>query len=143
MLIWLKNQGKVRYRTFQLRSLDGNHCFIVRYRAGEDLGLDMHTDDSDITFNLALGLDFEGAKLQFCGMMGSTDHRQASINYSHVRGRAVIHYGKQRHGADDITSGERLNMILWNHSSAFRASDESKTAYTYEGSNSKLDRICV
>merc|ERR1711865_491237 len=25
---------------------DGHHCFIVRYREGEDLGLDMHTDDS-------------------------------------------------------------------------------------------------
>jgi ubiquitin-protein ligase len=122
-------------------SLDGNHCFIVRYRAGEDLGLDMHTDDSDITFNLALGLDFEGAKLQFCGMMGSTDHRQESINYSHVRGRAVIHYGKHRHGADDITSGERLNMILWNHSSAFRASDESKTAYVKE--TAAPSAVCV
>lgn len=26
---------------------DGHHCFIVRYREEEDLGLDMHTDDSE------------------------------------------------------------------------------------------------
>ena len=27
----------------------------------------MHTDDSDVTFNICLGLDFQGAGLQFCG----------------------------------------------------------------------------
>ena len=31
---------------------DGHHSFMVKYTAGEDLGLDMHTDDSDVTFNM-------------------------------------------------------------------------------------------
>lgn len=35
-----------------------------------------------------------------------------------------VHLGRKRHGADDITSGERLNLILWNHSSEFRGSAE-------------------
>lgn len=34
---------------------DGHHSFLVHYKIGEDLGLDMHTDDSDVTFNVCLG----------------------------------------------------------------------------------------
>ena len=29
--------------------------------------------------------------------------------------------GRHRHGADDITAGERLNLIVWARNSAFRA----------------------
>ena len=32
-----------------------HHSFMVQYRQGEDTGLDMHTDDSDVTFNVCLG----------------------------------------------------------------------------------------
>lgn len=32
----------------QASQFDDHHSFIVRYRANEDLGLDMHTDDSDV-----------------------------------------------------------------------------------------------
>ena len=31
----------------------------------------MHTDDSDVTFNVCLGRDFEAAGLTFCGMLGT------------------------------------------------------------------------
>lgn len=103
---------------------DRQHCFIVRYRAGEDLGLDMHTDDSDVTFNICLGIDFEGAGLQFCGLLGAPNHRKHTYTYKHVKGHCVCHLGRKRHGADDIESGERLNLILWNHSSAYRQSDQ-------------------
>ena len=41
--------------------LDGHHSFIVQYSEGADLGLDMHTDDSDVTFNVCLGKEFSGA----------------------------------------------------------------------------------
>ena len=70
-------------------SKDGHHCFIVRYRSGEDLGLDMHTDDSDVTFNLCLGLEFTGAGLQFCGMAGAADHRKHRHSYLHRKARAI------------------------------------------------------
>ena len=45
----------------------GHHSFMVKYTAGEDLGLDMHTDDSDVTFNICLGRNFTGATLTICG----------------------------------------------------------------------------
>jgi hypothetical protein len=121
---------------------DGHHCFIVRYRAGEDLGLDMHTDDSDVTFNICLGLDFTGAGLQFCGQLGAPNHRKHTFTYQHVRGSCVCHLGRKRHGADDISSGERLNLILWNHSSTYRQSDDYiKPPYSTEVG--PPDAVCV
>jgi len=118
---------------------DGHHCFIVRYRENEDLGLDMHTDDSDVTFNICLGLDFDGAGLQFCGTMGQKDHRQYRVTYKHERGRCIVHLGRKRHGADDITRGERMNLILWNHSTTYRKSNEYKNPpYVAEGDDPDL-----
>lgn len=121
---------------------DGHHCFIVRYRAGEDLGLDMHTDDSDVTFNVCLGIDFTGAGLQFCGIMGAPTHRKYSFTFQHTKGRCICHLGKKRHGADSIKSGERLNLILWNHSNAYRQCDEYvKPSYSTE--EGPPDAVCV
>ena len=40
---------------------------MVQYKQGEDHGLDMHTDDSDVTFNVCLGRNFTGATLTVCG----------------------------------------------------------------------------
>ena len=35
-------------------AFDSHHSFMVQYRQGEDLGLDMHHDDSDVTMNVCL-----------------------------------------------------------------------------------------
>lgn len=65
-----------------------------------------------MTFNLCLGRDFEASGLTFCGQIGTTSHRQFSCQYQHVKGWAVAHLGTKRHGADDITLGERNNLIV-------------------------------
>jgi len=83
-------------------SLDSHHAFMVQYRAEEDAALDMHHDDSDVTFNICLGRNFSGSALTFCGLVHDPDHRQYSNSYSHVKGRALVHLGEQRHGADQI-----------------------------------------
>ena len=62
-------------------SLDRHHSFIVQYAAGKDLGLDMHVDNSDVTFNVCLGRKFRGAGLTFCGYMGDPHH----LHRSHAR----------------------------------------------------------
>ena len=85
---------------------------MVKYTAGEDLGLDMRalttprtraapeaapapaplvpapapdTDDSDVTFNMCLGRVFSGAKLTLCGDSRTPEHRQFYHHYEHVR----------------------------------------------------------
>ena len=107
-------------------NFDGHHSFLVRYKAGEDLGLDIHTDDSDVTFNICLGKEFTGSGLTVCGMMGSSEHRQFSYNYIHKIGHCIVHRGRHRHGADDIKTGERINLIIWNHNSLYRQTDDYK-----------------
>lgn len=45
-----------------------HHSFTVSYSPDTDRTLDMHTDDSDVTWNICLGKDgFEGSGLTFCG----------------------------------------------------------------------------
>eukprot|EP01064_Diplonema_japonicum_P008607 TRINITY_DN16054_c0_g1_i1.p1 TRINITY_DN16054_c0_g1~~TRINITY_DN16054_c0_g1_i1.p1 ORF type:complete len:427 (+),score=47.64 TRINITY_DN16054_c0_g1_i1:383-1663(+) len=99
-----------------------NHSFTVRYRTDEDLGLDMHTDDSDVTVNICLGKDFEGAGLHFCGFIDEADHRKSPKQVRHRKGHCLMHRGNLRHGADNITSGERQNLIIWMRNSEYRRS---------------------
>ena len=93
-------------------TLDDHHTFVVSYRPEQDKGLDMHIDNSDVTLNVCLGEEFTASGLTFCGTMGAPDHRQVSTCYQHLRGQAVMHLGRRRHGADDITEGHRINLIM-------------------------------
>ena len=132
----------------------------------------MHTDDSDVTLNVCLGREFEASGLTFCGDMGSPDHRLQSFQYSHVTGRALMHLGRRRHGADDITSGHRVNLskrytachnrrrepmmlasvlsllcvcrraVMWNWNKEFRATPEYR-ARPYRVEGSEPDTECV
>jgi len=123
--------------------LDGHHSFTVRYTAGEDLGLDMHTDDSDVTFNICLGKPgFTAAGLTFCGMMAKHDHRRFKLKYKHEIGRCVCHLGRQRHGADDIADGCRVNLIMWNRSTAFRQR-RAKQRNDYEIESAPPSEVCL
>jgi hypothetical protein len=76
-----------------------------------------------VTLNVCLGrAGFQASELTFCGRAGAPDHR-ASVRckHTHTIGTGVLHLGRHRHGADEITSGERCNLIVWARSSAFRA----------------------
>eukprot|EP00927_Polykrikos_kofoidii_P028286 TRINITY_DN24727_c0_g1_i1.p1 TRINITY_DN24727_c0_g1~~TRINITY_DN24727_c0_g1_i1.p1 ORF type:complete len:314 (-),score=34.86 TRINITY_DN24727_c0_g1_i1:339-1280(-) len=135
--------GKISAKYWRhIAPFDADHTFTVRYKEGEDLGLDMHTDDSDVTFNLCLGKCFTGAGLTFCGKLGEPRHRKQSCVFQHQLGRCVWHLGRQRHGADDIASGERVNLIIWNISSQYRKSREyTKPAYSKE--DGPPDAVCL
>ena len=89
--------------------IDHHHSFMVQYKQGEDLGLDMHTDACDVTLNVCLGREFTGAGLTFCGLRGdaSGTERRFSYRHTHVKGKGLLHLGHQRHGADDIVTGAR------------------------------------
>ena len=102
------------------RTVDHHHSFLVHYTVDKDRRLDMHTDDSDVTFNVNICDAFEGAGLSFCGMSTACDHRQHRLSYHHVLGRAVMHPGRLRHGADSLVAGERVNLIVWCRSSSVR-----------------------
>lgn len=131
----------------QGEQFDDHHSFLVRYQADEDLGLDMHIDDSDVTFNVCLGdSNFTGATLVFCGTFGESNHRKVSHTYHHQVGRAVLHLGSRRHGADDIASGTRTNLIVWSHNWKYRSSPEYRNrqrAQVYEKEEGPPDQVCL
>ena len=89
-----------------------HHSFVVQYKPEDDPGLDLHTDDSDVTFNVCLGRQFTNATLTLCGLSGTPTHRQYQQKFVHRVGRCLVHKGRHRHGADDIGSGERQNLVM-------------------------------
>jgi hypothetical protein len=126
-------------------AFSGHHTFIISYEKSKDRSLDMHTDDSDITWNICLGKEgFTGSGLTFCGRIAEKDHRKFSGTYTHQLGRAVIHSGQQRHGADNILSGERHNMVMWCKNETYRNSElfESRMRQ-YEKENGPPDEQCL
>lgn len=131
-------------------SLDHHHSFVVQYsvaEAGIQKGLDMHHDASEVTLNVCLGRTFEAAGLRFCGRFGGADHRALRCTHAHKVGRAILHLGRQRHGADDITAGERLNLIVWARSSAFRSAAAfgfvPPDGYPQQQESSQPERFCL
>lgn len=127
--------------------LDHHHTFVVVYSQTGDKGLDMHHDASEVTVNICLGRDFSGSGLVFCGQAGRSDHRKHRHTYSHQKGKAIIHLGRQRHGADNITSGERINLIMWARSSAFRCAAVNGTVspdgFPRRTEDGVPDKVCL
>ena len=124
--------------------LDSHHTFVVEYRQDADILLDMHSDDSEITLNVNLLDQFEGSSLCFCGMAGSQRHRKHSRSYFHEKGRAVMHPGSLRHGALPITSGERMNLIVWCRSTWLRQHNpERGKRYGFAAEEEQPDKVCL
>ncbi|XP_027365876.1 uncharacterized PKHD-type hydroxylase At1g22950-like [Abrus precatorius] len=106
-------------------SLDSHHGFVVEYGINRDVDLGLHVDDSEVSLNICLGKQFSDGELFFRGVrcdehINSETQPEEIFGYSHVPGRAILHSGRHRHGAKPTTSGNRINLILWCRSSAFR-----------------------
>lgn len=106
-------------------TLDSHHGFVVEYGTNRDVELGFHVDDAEVTLNICLGTQFSGGELFFrgvrCDEHVNTETQSGEIfDYSHVPGHAVLHSGRHRHGARPTISGNRINLILWCRSSAFR-----------------------
>jgi hypothetical protein len=99
-----------------------------------------------VTLNVCLGdNNFTGATLAFCGMVGKPDHRQYQHTYHHKVGRAVLHLGDRRHGAEAIESGTRMNWIVWNQNWKYRSKPHYKrrmTASAYEQEQNEPSKVC-
>eukprot|EP00980_Cylindrotheca_fusiformis_P016018 scaffold4715_cov115-Cylindrotheca_fusiformis.AAC.2 len=54
--------------------------------------------------------------------------------------------GTRRHGAEDIESGARCNLIVWNYNKAYRQSDQyraSRLPHRYRKESGEPDPICL
>jgi hypothetical protein len=98
---------------------------------GKDVSLDFHADASDVTLNVCLGQEVTGGDLYFRGVrcaLHQTTPWQPTEDFAirHVPGRAILHRGRHRHGAQPIIRGKRSNLILWCSSSQQEQQDEQR-----------------
>lgn len=59
-----------------------------------------------------------------------------------VKGTAIMHLGRQRHGAMEIHDGERMNLIMWNRGSAYRETFEYDS-HVHQRESSRPDKVCL
>lgn len=100
--------------------INDHHAFIVQYAAPAsgahvegDVDLGFHYDASDFTLNVCLGREWTGSHLYFCGLLEKPETHDENLRVAHERGRALMHIGQHRHGAEPIEQGERFNLIFW------------------------------
>ena len=84
-------------------------------------------DESAITVNLCLGKDFTGGQLVLHEIRSTDSESSKSSDMSdtvieQVPGVAVMHVGQHYHSVLPLTSGERMNLVLWMQSSHFNSS---------------------
>lgn len=122
---FIRHISKIFFADVGGYALDSHHGFVVQYGFNRDVELGFHVDDSEVTLNVCLGKQFSGGELYFRGVrcdkhMNTEALPEEIFEYSHVPGHAIIHRGRHRHGARAITSGQRINLLLWCRSSVFR-----------------------
>jgi len=104
-------------KTARKGDLSHHHAFVVHYKEGEDLDLDIHADASCITLNLCLGRTFTGGDLAFEEYVPGFSYSNTSvIDRKRIRfkqGMAILHRGQHRHEALMLEHGERVNLVLW------------------------------
>ncbi len=107
-------------------TLGGHKSFVVRYAMGGDEELSPHFDNSEVTLNVNIGRPggFEAGELVFHGHRDDEARSQCpaavhSWGDADV-GHGVLHAGLQVHSALPITAGERLNLVMWLRSAAWR-----------------------
>ncbi|GAB2280023.1 2-oxoglutarate and iron-dependent oxygenase domain-containing protein cp2 [Dionaea muscipula] len=125
MVDYIQPLSKVFFSEVGGSTLDSHHGFVVEYGIDRDNDLGFHVDDAEVTLNVCLGKQFSGGELFFrgvrCDKHVNTEMQPEEIfDYCHIPGRAVLHRGRHRHGARATTEGNRINLILWCRSSAFR-----------------------
>jgi len=99
-------------------NFESNYTFSVEFEMGEDTDLVLHKDSSDITVNICLGTQFEGADVYFYNPE-ATDPKSLTgdpVDCSFKVGYGMIHRGRHLHGTRQLTSGHRLNVVMWSRS---------------------------
>uniref|UniRef100_J3KX08 Fe2OG dioxygenase domain-containing protein n=2 Tax=Oryza brachyantha TaxID=4533 RepID=J3KX08_ORYBR len=105
-------------------TLDSHHSYVVEYDE-TDPARGLHVDDSEVTLNICLGKHFTGADMYFRGIrcgnhINSGMHDEEHFVHPNVPGQVMLHHGSHRHGVFPVTSGQRVNMVMWCRSSLFR-----------------------
>ncbi|XP_054749410.1 2-oxoglutarate and iron-dependent oxygenase domain-containing protein 2-like [Lytechinus pictus] len=101
-------------------SLDSHRAFVVKYKLGEDVDLNYHYDNAEVTINVSLGKEFSDGELYFGDMRQMPCNETRYTRFQHQKSIGLLHRGQHMHGAMPISDGERYNLIIWMRSSQQR-----------------------
>lgn len=104
--------------------LSAHHSFVTKYAMGQDTSLGVHDDNSEVTVNIALLQDFEGASLALYHH-ARVAHPQREEKQSFQwrvssRGTMLLHPGEMLHEVLPLTAGQRMGLIIWMRCDAYR-----------------------
>eukprot|EP00440_Ansanella_granifera_P023757 gb/GFBE01025802.1/.p1 GENE.gb/GFBE01025802.1/~~gb/GFBE01025802.1/.p1 ORF type:complete len:427 (+),score=79.54 gb/GFBE01025802.1/:1-1281(+) len=115
---------KAVYGRFLDEGFEAHHSFIVSYSMGGDRGLGVHDDNSEVTINIALRDDFEGASLALY-QHARTAHPQLEAQGKFLwkvgAGTMLFHPGEMLHEVLPLEKGDRMGLIVWLRSNNYRS----------------------
>ena len=102
-------------------ALDWSHGYVVGYSndkktggmAVQRSGLVTHTDDSEVTCNIALNDNYEGGELIMYGLRGEDDEDKIKARIKKLSGTLIIHSGRHLHEVAPVQGGSRYHLICW------------------------------
>ena len=104
--------------------------FSIKWQAGMDTSLRLHTDASAVTINLNMNLpdeSYTGSEVDFYDPVTGKVNR-----LTFEPGTAMIHRGHVAHASQPILSGERSNMVLWLYGDHMQIPGQSQTAQQFD-----------
>jgi hypothetical protein len=123
IFLYLGPLCKAVYGRFLEDGIDAHHSFIVSYAEGGDKSLGIHDDNSEVTINIALLDDYEGASLALYHH-ARTAHPQISAKDRHLwkvgAGTMLFHPGEMLHEVLPLEKGRRMGLIVWLRSTGWR-----------------------
>lgn len=122
--LYLGPLSKAVYGRFLKDGFEAHHSFIVAYSMGGDKGLGVHDDNSEVTINIALRDDFEGASLALYHH-ARTAHPQLDAKDQYLwkvgAGTMLFHPGEMLHEVLPLQAGRRMGLIIWLRSTKWRS----------------------
>ncbi|CAD7945340.1 unnamed protein product [Amoebophrya sp. A25] len=77
------------------------------------VGLDCHTDDSEVSLTIRLGREYEGGEVGLRWKIGDKFEGEEQCLIKQKNGEGTLFYGQQFHEVHPVTSGERQMLVVW------------------------------
>ena len=97
----------------EAKESDRSQSTITSRKDSDRSGLVKHTDDSEITCNIALNDSYNGGELLIRGIRGDIQENEIRAKVKRETGTMIIHSGRRIHEVADVTSGSRYQLICW------------------------------
>ncbi|CAD7958293.1 unnamed protein product [Amoebophrya sp. A120] len=77
------------------------------------VGLDCHTDDSEVSLTIRLGKEYSGGAVGLRWKVGDENEGQLQTKIVQKNGEGTLFYGQQFHEVDPVETGERQMLVVW------------------------------